>query len=65
MLLDLAAGRDEVLTSLSTAARANPEFVTELLTDADAPSKSAGPGFRVVQSLDPWLPGPHAPQFRS
>jgi signal transduction histidine kinase len=55
VVLDDRAVRAEVEASLTTAARANPEFRSELRPSGDA--ASTAPGFRVVQSLEPWLPG--------
>ncbi len=57
LLLDDRALRDEMDAGLTTAGRANPEFVTRLHPRDAPPPPPPAPGFRVVQSLEPWLAG--------
>ncbi len=56
-LLDDRDVKGELEASIHTVARANPEFVTRLVRGRPSEPAPAGPGFKVVQSLDPWLPG--------
>ena len=55
--LDQESLRQELEGSLSTAARANPEFATQLVLADPTDTTPLGQGFRVVHLLDPWLPG--------
>ena len=56
LLHDRALKRD-VEASLTTAARANPEFITELHPLSSTASGLPAPGFRVIETLEPWLAG--------
>ena len=57
LLLDDRALKSDVEASLTMAARANPEFITELHPVSATGQIPPAPGFRVVQTLEPWLAG--------
>ncbi|MCP4870803.1 MAG: HAMP domain-containing histidine kinase [Proteobacteria bacterium] len=56
-VLDDRGVKAELEASITTLARANPEFATELVSGRPDESAPPSPGFKVVQSLEPWLPG--------
>ncbi|MEE2829292.1 MAG: HAMP domain-containing sensor histidine kinase, partial [Myxococcota bacterium] len=57
VLLDDTTLLSDFEASLVTATRANPEFRTAVVRDGLDAAGHATAGFRVVQSLSPWLPG--------
>ena len=57
VLLDDRAVKTEVEASIAMVARANPEFMTGLVAPGEVPPPVGAGGFRVMQALDPWLPG--------
>ena len=57
VVLDDGTVKAEVEAGITTVARANPEFVTDLVGPGQIPPPVSTGGFRVVQTLEPWLPG--------